>query len=291
MKIWLLTSWIEFVPLFRLLNQFDHEYIIFFDWDYWPWGDKDFETVLKRVEYWINYLISKVDKIILPPLWEIFFLSQNKFEDKIFPLFLNYCLYCLNWSLVWKIWFVWDWLDKNYFQKLFPFVKEKYTLNERQKNTKKFNKKFPVWIKEVPMWKYYLIQFSFRDRMVRKTIKVDLRYFKDAAVDTLIFLNWWYLAYDKMIRNWLNFKKIRYHSLFKMYEKRLKLKNENIGWKIEEENYKFLKSIFSLFEEKQTCYNIKIYYTWHLEFLLRQKRLIYLLRRWKQTDLDTIKIS
>jgi len=73
-----------------------------------------------------------------------------------------------------------------FYKKILP----KYDLNENQKQIKKFHKDFPIWIKDVTIWKYFLLKYGYRDRMVRKTIKIDLRYFKDADVDTLIILNW-----------------------------------------------------------------------------------------------------
>jgi hypothetical protein len=122
-------------------------------------------------------------------LWEIELIE--KLENKILPIFKKYVLYALYYSLVGKIGFVGDLLDKENFQNLFyEKILSEYVFNPIQQKIKKFNKNFPIWIKVVPMWKYYLMQFGARDRMVRKTIKTDLKYFKDADVDTLIPLNW-----------------------------------------------------------------------------------------------------
>jgi hypothetical protein len=267
MKIGIVTSWFEMIPLFKLLNRFNYHYIIYRDWNSWPYWDKDFDFVLEKVSKWIEVLKEyNVDLILLPPTLEIYFLWK---DNLIYPFFKKYVLYCLNYSLVWKIWFVWDWLDKQIFQGLFyDKILPNYILNERQKNIRKFNKKFPIWIKEVSMWKYYLVQFWSRDRMVRKTIKFDLRYFKDADVDTLIPLNWWYLAFDNILRKYLKFKRIRYHSL-SLLEK---------FW---------FENIWDIFNKKfSSLYKVAIIPNWSVEFLTRQKRRMRLLQRWKEVKLE-----
>jgi glutamate racemase len=47
------------IPLFRILNNFNHEYIIFWDNDGWPYEDKTKEFVLNRVEKILNFF-SKI---------------------------------------------------------------------------------------------------------------------------------------------------------------------------------------------------------------------------------------
>gem|GEM_PF-6164661 len=61
-------------------------------------------------------------------------------------------------------------------------------MTESQSNTKNF--KFSFWAKNVKMWKYFLIIFAYSNFMVNKTIKFDLRYFKDANVDTILPCNY-----------------------------------------------------------------------------------------------------
>jgi hypothetical protein len=86
-----------------------------------------------------------------------------------------------------------------------------YTLQANQLNTKSFHKNFPLWSKPVPMWNFFLTTFGKRDRMVRKTIKYDLGYFKDAGVDTLVPMHWGILFYETIIAKRTNRKKIRFH--------------------------------------------------------------------------------
>ncbi|MBU0626154.1 hypothetical protein KKH82_01690 [Patescibacteria group bacterium] len=52
--------------------------------------------------------------------------------------------------------------------------------------------------------------------MVNKIIKHDMRYFKDALVDTIIPLNYGYFHYQNTLSKFFNFKKIRFHKLQKV---------------------------------------------------------------------------
>ncbi len=264
MKIGLIWA-IDILPLFRVLNQFDHEYIIFWDQNWWPYWDKDIDFVVERVTNAIFSLKDKgVEKIILNPTLEIYFRYILK-NDNILDFSEKYFLYCLDKSLVWKLWFAGDLLDKLYFQDLFKkFILPNYKLNDNQNNIKKFNRNFPLWLKHTPMRKYYLVQFGFRDRMVRKTIKIDLKYFKDADVDSFMILNWWYLAFDKFFRNYLKYKRIRYHGI-------------NVLIEIFK-NYKFVES----------KYQVNIISNGPKDFLLNQKKFLYLLQRWKQININFI---
>ncbi|USN54355.1 MAG: hypothetical protein H6765_07435 [Candidatus Peribacteria bacterium] len=84
-------------------------------------------------------------------------------------------------------------------------------MTEGQAATKKFHRKFAFRKKEVRMRKYFLTTYGKRDPQVRKTIKYDLRYFKDAAVDTLVLLSRGHLFYEKMITMRANPKTLRFH--------------------------------------------------------------------------------
>ena len=87
-----------------------------------------------------------------------------------------------------------------------------------QKSIRKFHFPFSRWAKEVPLRKYFLAKLSFSSMMVNRVVKEDLKYFKDAMVDTLIPLNYGYFNYQNTITKFLNFKKIRFHKLEKIEE-------------------------------------------------------------------------
>jgi len=95
-------------------------------------------------------------------------------------------------------------------------LEKEYVLTDVQKVIKKFQKPFVHRVKETTLWKYYLIGMSYSNILVNKIIKFDLRYFKDAMVDTVVPLNYGYFNYQNTISKYLNFKKIRFHKLEKL---------------------------------------------------------------------------
>ncbi len=266
MKIWIIGA-VDILPLFKILNKFAHHYILYFDQNWWAYGDKELEFVVNRVNKAIDILqASNVDFIILQPTLEIYF-RYTLGQENILPLGEKYFLKGLKFSLVGKIWFAGDWLDKQYFQSIFrKYILPKYTLTDNQKNIKKFNKNFPMWVKHTSMWKYYLTTFWYRDWMVRKTIKTDLKYFKDADVDTFFVLNWGYLAYDNLFRKYLKYKRIRHQ------------------W------VNVLEEVFEGFNLPTNTYNVEIIFDWPDYLLTSQKRFLYLLQKGKEINLKIKKI-
>lgn len=75
-------------------------------------------------------------------------------------------------------------------QSLLQDLAKTYMLADNQKNIKKFHFPFVFRLKETSLWKYYFTSLSYSHILVNKIIKFDLRYFKDAAVDTVIPLNY-----------------------------------------------------------------------------------------------------
>jgi len=71
-------------------------------------------------------------------------------------------------------------------QKLLEEHSKNFKPTDSQENIKKFNFPFKFWCKETQMWQYFARKLSFSDLMTNRVIKFDLRYFKDANVDTLI---------------------------------------------------------------------------------------------------------
>lgn len=276
MKIWIISSWSETLSLFKFLGKYAHEYVVYYDFFHWPYGDKTFEQSLACVQSWIDYLIKqKVDAIILPPVYELYIMQNTEFKTqkkKILPLFTTYVHeYCFAHSLVGKIGLVWDFADVEVAEKLFTTTEKLYLPSAAQQNIKKFHFPFAYRTKELPLRKHYLNDFSYSNILVNKIIKFDLRYFKDAMVDTLIPLNYGYFYYQTTISKFLNFKKIRFHSLEK------------------------LEKVFEwLMIDKwitETHYSVTVAYTWHPEFLKREKRLLWLLQKWKNIEVTWTKIS
>jgi hypothetical protein len=272
MKIWIITSWNDNLTLFKFLNKYDHEYIIYYDFLYRPYGDKDFDFIQNRVVDAVKFLKkSWAEKIILPPTIELNFLQNPKLlgnhQSLILPIFQTYLHnYCFKYSLIWKIWAFGDFSDIQIVQDILKQEAKNYILTDKQQNIKKFNFPFAYWTKEVPMWKYYLTTLSYSDFMVNKIIKFDMRYFKDAMTDTVIPLNYWYFNFQNTLSKFFNFKKNRFHKLEKIEESLI--------------NFKL----------KPSTYSITINHTWPIDLLQREKKLIRLLARWKGIEINYQKI-
>jgi len=292
MKIWIITSGSETLTLFKFLSAYDHDYVVYYDFFHWPYGDKTFDQASVCVEKGIEYLKKQgVDYIIVPPIYELHYLawshprlvnlkpsSAGKLEarlpvgqawsPKILPLFKTYLLeHCFKYSLVGKLGLFWDFADVEKAQILIQNLEKQYTLGANQKTIKKFHSPFVYRVKETPLRKYYLINLSYSNILVNKIIKFDLRYFKDAMADTVIPLNYGYFHYQSTITKFLNFKKIRFHSLDKV------------------------EAVFTSFGLKESKkYSLQIAYTGNCEFLRREKRLMRLLQRGKNIGIEFKKL-
>lgn len=263
MKIWIITSWFEMLPLFQFLNKYDFEYHILWDWNNRPYWDKGFWHSLGKIKEGIQILENKdVDFLILPPIYELYIQNIKKL-----PIFEKYLLeICLKYSLTGKIGFIWDLSDNEVIKDIFLEITKNYEPTQNQKNIKNFNLPFAIWKKDVMLWKYFLTKLGARNRMLNKTIKFDIKYFKDAAVDTLIPLNWGFLWFEKSIVSNLNFKRTRFH-----WSKKIET---------------VFKEIIEKKQIEQSKYKIKIHKNWIVTPLIQQKKRTYLLQRWKEVEID-----
>ena len=98
-------------------------------------------------------------------------------------------------------------------------------------------------------------------------LKHELRYFKDARVDTVIPLNYLYFNAEKAIVKFFNFKKIRFHRLAKL-----------------EQIFCSLTS-----QAKKSEYAVSIFATDQAYFLKREKRMLWLLQRGKSIEIQRMK--
>ncbi len=269
MKIGLVTSWNEILTLFKFLNKFEHNYHIYYDQNNWPYGDKGFDVAVKLVEDGINYLQKKwIEKVIVPPVYELHFLENKKYIDVILPLFSSYLnQYCFSQSLVWKIGLMWDFTNLQIWKKLVAGYTKNYELSDNQKKIRKFNFPFKFWCKEVQMWKYLAVKLSFSNLMTNRIVKFDLRYFKDSNVDTIIPLNYEYFNYQNTIFKFFNPKKQKFHKIDKLEDIFV-----DLGLKSSEE------------------YSVNFYMNGHAEFLKREKKTLWNIIRWKSVEINFDKI-
>lgn len=275
------------LTLFKFLTKYDHEYIVYYDQSHQFYGDQTFENSLLNVQSWIDYLTKEgVDYIILPPVYELatwdwklkIDLSTKVGNWKLLPLFQSYVLQeCFKYSLVGKIGLIGDFADLQMAEKLLHNLGTTYKPTDTQKSIKKFQSPFSRRSKEVPLRKYFLTKLSFSSMMVNRVVKEDLKYFKDAMVDTLIPLNYGYFNYQNTITKFLNFKKIRFHKLEKI---------ENIfqqlAWNMKPASADKLAT---------WNYGVKIVYTGHIDFLTREKKRMRLLQRGKNVKIEMVKIG
>lgn len=266
MKIGIITSWNDTLTLFKFLQRYDHEYVIYYDFLNHAYGDKTFAYSLGQIEKWIWFLIKKgCEKIIVPPVYELA-IRHCEWNEAIWlhilPLFKNYLHnYCFTQSLVGKLWMFGDYADMQSAQQLISDEAKNFTLTEGQKNIKKFHFPFDYWTKETWLRKYYLDVLSYSDPMANKVVKYDLMYFKDAGIDTAIPFNYWYFNYQKTIAKFFNFKRTRFHKIEKLEE------------------------IFVALDiPTSKKYAVNLFYTDHYDFLLRNKKLMRLLQKWKEVE-------
>lgn len=266
MKIGIVASWFDMMFLFKIFQKYDFQYYVYRDWNNSYYQDKWYNFFYQKVKEGFDFLDSLgVDKIIVPPVLEFDFYQ----EEKLFPLFRRYlwdC--CLPNSLVGKIWFIGDFADMEVIEDKFSNFTKDYDLTPNQKNVKKFCFPFAVWKKKVYLWKFFLNTLSFRSWLVNNVIKHDLRYFKDASVDTLIPLNYWYFAFEKSIVNKINTNKIRFQRFYKIEE----IFGNYMDW-------------------VQDQYKVTIYSNWITDFLFQDKKWEKILTRGWKEDINIKEVS
>ncbi|MDD3263227.1 MAG: hypothetical protein PHR61_05320 [Candidatus Absconditabacteria bacterium] len=264
MKIGILTSGNDNLALFSFLQRYDHEYHIWYDDKFSFWGDKSVDLVMERVTEGIGALVAEgVDVVVLPPMVELKARNENLFSNvKILPLFENYILEnCFAYSLVGKIGFFGDYFDIQEGQKQLTILAKNYNLSENQLQISKFHFPFAYWGKEVRNWKYLLDTCSWSMPLVHHRIKQDLRFFKDAGVDTIIPCNYSCFLAEKAIEK-ARYTKMRFYKL------------------------SVLEKVFANLKCEKSEYSVSVICTDHGDFLKREKKLQWLLSRGKKININ-----
>ena len=268
-KIAIITSHIEHLYLFRILQQYNFAYHIYYDQEWGDWFEKPVAYVEKRVQALCDRAIADgAKKLILPSMLELQFMENTKYAPYILPLFSRYVTeYCVPYSLVGKIWFLGDWFDAKH-----QFLVEKLCATVQktpaQTRTKAFHTPFAYWFKQVSMRKHFLVQLGWKDWMMHNVVKHDLRYFCDAGVDTIIPLHYGYHAYDVTIAKFIRTKKMRWHSLDTV-------------------NMIFASLVKEHIPVTDNWYNVKISYTGTLDHLTAEKKWLWLLQKGTNIDIQS----
>lgn len=211
MKIGVIGSWYDMLALWKLLNVFDHEYTFFVDYAHRPWSERTVDDVVS----WIHTTIDAwkkqgIQHFIVPPVYEHFFTQDWALESScsVLPVYKLFVLKSLQSSRVGKVWLVTT-TDTLYAQGVFAGYSKSYSLTVAQQATRRFHVPFAVWAKKIRMLTFFPLRYAKSDRMVRKSIKHDLRYFRDADVDVIIPMDWSMLYYEKIITHTLNHRRYR----------------------------------------------------------------------------------
>ncbi len=275
---WILTSGLDSLPLVKLCQQSETPFCIIADNEGRPYQDKDPERLIERTkklvkkaeEIWCTYIIASPIQELLIKKEDI---DRNRQDVIIIPLFQSYLNHCLEHSLVGKIWFVGWYSDLCLIESLFPDIAKNYILTDNQKTTKRFQVPLSKRCKDTSMRNYFLRLFSPRQLLINKTIKEDLRYFKDANIDTLIPLSYSYFNYQRTITSYFNQKKQKFH------------KRDTV------------EKLFNETTKKETLWSFKmlwtlqLYYTWSSHLFTNHKKVERLLSQGKINSIEYKKIN
>ena len=270
MKIALISSGIDSLALFKFLHRYDHHFLIYFDSLNAPYGEKSLKAWLSFAKTWVARAKDQgAEAIILPPVLELAYLNEQwvSKEDKnlILPLFSQYLLEeVFPYSLVGKIGIFGEGETLPEAQKLINQVSTSFSLTDNQKNIKKFAFPFHFWGKDTRIFSHLLEKLARKSLLVNTVIKQDLRYFKDAAVDTVIPLNYSYFLAERTIKKFFNFRKIRFHGLNKL-EKSFKNLTQNI---------------------QSSPYQVKIHTTDSVLPLTSSKKMLRLIQRGQSIEIE-----
>ena len=210
--IWIITSGTENYNLIKLCHKFNLSYCIIADTELYPYQEKDIQTLEKRIDTLIQYGQELgCTQFLLSPIVELYYIHILYKNESIIPLFKNYINHCFQYSLIGKIWYIWGYMEEKNINTIHTVLSENYTLTDNQTNTKTFMQPLAKRTKDISMWTYFSRFTSSRNMIINKIIKFDLRYFKDAHVDTIIPLSYEYFNYQRTISSFFNPKKQKFH--------------------------------------------------------------------------------
>ena len=267
MNIGIVSSGVDTLALFQFLTRYDNEYFVYCDQEWFPYWEKSLDFVLDRIEKAGEFLTKKwAEVIILDPVYELALkYSNKKLSFKVLPLFEKYLHDCaFKHSLVGKIWILSDFWSTWIIQKFLEDEEKNYKPTDEQKSIKKFSYPFHYRVKSASSWTANINDLWVHNTYLIRTMKNDLRYFKDAYVDTVLSMNYHYFRMQRAIKSFFNFHKIRFHD-FGVVEQCFKdLIGEKSDWK----------------------YWVKVWINQPLIFLTRNKQLMWLIQRWKKVEVD-----
>jgi hypothetical protein len=277
MKIGVLIDQLSSWYCWQRMGHHDHDYIIYRD----QLNQNSSQTTLAHhhniMKAWLDYLVDQwVKYIICPPMVELHFQWQY---PQIAPIFTQYLTHALQHSIVGKIWFIgtpvqcqsinlhwWD-IISNYS----PWEREngatEGVLLNKQLNNRHFNPNFPLRTSTDIHLPHRLVDHKPDHYICNSLTKKLLRPLKDAAVDTVIWLDWSYYACDVS----------RAHHC-----RSIKRHHSNV-----------IQQFFSplVKEGSGEVYSISIYHTGTLRDLQQNKKLRWMLARGQNHEITQIRID
>ena len=266
MKIGIISSWIDTLALFQFLTRYDNEYIVYCDQTNFPYWEKSLEYALDTIEKAGEFLKDKwAEVVIIDPVYELALkYSDKKLWFEILPLFQEYLQeYGFKHSLVGKIWILSDFGSSSNVQELLEKEEKDYKPTDEQKSIKKFSYPFHYRVKSASSRTTNINDLWVHNPYLIRTMKNDLRYFKDAYVDTILPMHYHYFRMQRAIKSFFNFHKIRFYDLSVVEECFTKLV-EKSDWK----------------------YWVNVWINQPSKFLTRNKQLMWLMQRGKAIEVE-----
>lgn len=233
MKVGIISSGIDTLALFKFLTRYDNEYLVYCDQTNFSYWEKSLGYSLECIEHAWEFLTEKwAEIIIVDPIYELAIKHSKKdFWFKILPLFQKYLQeYAFKYSLVGKIWILSDFWSSWNVQKFLENEEKEYKPSEEQKSIKKFSYPFHYWVKSTSSRTANINDLWVHNPYLIRTMKNDLRYFKDAYVDTILPMHYHYFRVQRAIKSFFNFHKIRFHD-FSVVEECFTKLVEKSDWK------------------------------------------------------------
>ena len=202
MKVGIISSGVDTLALFQILTRYDNEYLVYCDQTNFPYWEKSLYYTLNCIEKAGEFLTQKwAEIIIVDPVYELALkYSDKKLWFKILPLFQKYLHdYVFQYSLVGKIWILSDFWSSWSVQKLLENEEKEYKPTDEQKSIKKFGYPFHYRVKSAASWTSNINDLWVHNPYLIRTMKNDLRYFKDAYVDTVLPMNYHYFRMQRQI--------------------------------------------------------------------------------------------
>lgn len=262
MNIGIISSGVETLSLFRFLSRYDNKYLVYCDQIWFPYWEKSLDYVLERIQKAWEFLSEKwADVIIIDPIYELAIKNSNKqLKFEVLPLFQKYLNdFVFKRSLVGKLWILSDFWSISEVQKFFESEERKYQPTDEQKSIRKFVYPFNYRLKTASSWVMNILDLWVHNPFLIRTMKNDLRYFKDANVDTLIPMHYNYFRMQRTIKSFFNFRKTKFHDFAVI---------ENCFKDLTEKN------------KSEWGYSVSVWINQNSIFLTRNKQLMRQMQRW-----------